>query len=44
MIDWLFATLFNPMVPTRLPWLWNSPGTNTGVPFPSPGDLPDPAI
>ena len=23
---------------------WNSPGKNTGVPFPPPGDLPDPRI
>ena len=28
--------------PTRLPCAWNFPGKNTGVPFPTPGDLPDP--
>ena len=30
--------------PTRLLCPWNSLGKNTGVPFPSPGDLPDPGI
>ena len=34
-------TLYDPM--DRLLCPWNSPGKNTGVglPFPSPGDLPD---
>ena len=41
--DWQ-ATLFNPMEPARLLCLWNFPGKNTGVPFPSPADLPDPVI
>ena len=27
--------------PARLLCPWNSPGQNTGLPFPSPGDLPD---
>ena len=32
-------------VAVRLLCPWNSPGKNTGVvPFPSPGDLPDPGI
>ena len=30
--------------PTRLLCPWNSPGKNTGLPFPSPDDLPDPRI
>ena len=32
--------------PTRLICLWGFPGKNIGVglPFPSPGDLPDPGI
>ena len=32
--------------PIRLICLWGFPGKNTGVrlPFPSPGDLPDPGI
>ena len=30
--------------PTRLLRPWDSPGKNTGVPFPSPGELPDPGI
>ena len=30
--------------PTRLLCPWNSPGKNTGLPFPSPEDLPDPRI
>ena len=34
------------MQPTRLLCLWDFPGKNTGVglPFPSPGNLPDPGI
>ena len=32
--------------PTRLLWPWDSPGKNTGswLPFPPPGNLPDPGI
>ena len=30
--------------PTRLLSPWNFPGKNTGVPFLSPGDLPQPGI
>ena len=30
--------------PTRLLCPWDSPGKNIGLPFPSPGDLPDPEI
>ena len=30
--------------PTRLLCPWDSPGKNAGVPFPSPGDLPDPEV
>ena len=30
--------------PTRLPCPRNFPGKNTGVPFPTPGDLSDPGI
>ena len=42
-------TLFQPhgLQPTRLLCPWDFPGKNTGVsglPFPSPGDLPNPAI
>ena len=29
---------------TRLLRPWDSPGKNTGLPFPSPGDIPDPGI
>ena len=29
--------------PSRLPCTWNPPG-KSGLPFPSPGDLPDPGI
>ena len=32
------------LYPTRLLCPWNFPGKNTGVPCPSPGDLPDPGI
>ena len=31
----------NSLGPHRLYSPWNSPGQNTGVPFPSPGDLPN---
>ena len=39
-------TLCNPMNPTRLLYPWISPGQEywSGLPFPSPGDLPDPGI
>ena len=37
---WLFATPWT----VRLLCPWDSPGKNTGLPFPSPGDLPDPGI
>ena len=40
-------TLCNPMdcmEPARLLCPWDFPGTNTRVPFPSQGDLPDPGI
>ena len=41
-------TLCNPMDcnPTAFSCPWDSPGKNTGVglPFPSPGNLPNPAI
>ena len=31
--------------PTRLLWPWNFSGKNTGgLPFPTPGDLPDPRM
>ena len=50
--EWVFAqlcpTLFGPhgLYPTRLLCPWDSPGKNTvsGLPFPSPGDLPNPGI
>ena len=34
----------NGLQPVRLLCPWNYPGKNTGVPFPTPGDLPDPEI
>ena len=34
----------NGLQPVRLLCPWNYPGKNTGVPFPTPGDLPDPGI
>ena len=37
---WLFATPWT----VRLLCPWDSPGKNIGLPFPSPGDLPDPGI
>ena len=30
--------------PTRLPCPWDSPEYRSGLPFPTPGDLPDPGI
>ena len=42
--DWqALCNSFQPHGAYQAP-LWNSPGKNTGVPCPSPGDLPDPAI
>ena len=34
----------NSLQPHRLYSPWDSPGQNTGVEFPSPGDLPNPGI
>ena len=36
----LCPTLFDPMDCSP----WTFPGKSTGLPFPSPGDLPDPGI
>ena len=45
------SVISDPVLPpglqsTRLLCPWDSPGKNTGVrlPFPAPGDLPDPGI
>ena len=34
----------NGLQPARLLCPWNFPGKNTGVPFPTPRDLPEPEI
>ena len=40
-----FLTLCNTIeVAHQASLLWDSPGKNTGLPHPSPGDLPDPGI
>ena len=38
------CTSMDCLQPARLLSPWNSPGKNTKVPFPPPGDLPDPWI
>ena len=37
-------SVIHELQPTRLLCPWNSPGKNTGQPFPSPGDFPGPEI
>ena len=43
-VAYLCLTLCDPLHPARLLCPWVSPGQNTGLPFPSPGDLPYPGI
>ena len=38
------SVVSNPLRSRDLYSPWNSPGWNTGKPFPSPGDLPKPGI
>ena len=38
------SVMSDSLLPHGLYTPWNSPGQNIGVPFPSPGDLPNPGI